>query len=268
MSFFSTFLETGPTGFFQPDADQRTDTDLLNRLALMVGLVAFGLPLVLAFGGTVGGSCFRDSISHFYYAHFLGPIFVGLLFFIGGFLIAYTGESFWESVGSNLAGLGAFVVAAIPTHGSGCEMEQTFLSRVFVNVTAGTPDAVAPIDGRGFFNLFGAASDYHALAAGVLFVYLGVYCLVVLKRIVPQRHIQNGALLESKRKRNRWYSYCGLVILACVAVLGLKSRLVDLDSWNAANLTFFIEAVALWAFGLAWFIKGRWFESLNDPGSG
>jgi hypothetical protein len=260
-------MERGPTRLFRPTDPLQTENRIDRRLAFLVGLVAFGLPIILASGSILGGSCFRDSISHFYYAQFLGAIFVGLLYFVGGFLIAYTGETFFEDTLSSVAGFGAFIVASIPTLDSGCEHRETFLSRVFVKVSNSDPLTVAQAQDQTFFNLFRAASDWHMIAAGILFVYLGLYCLVVLKRVIPERHGHQNALIETKRKRNRLYTICGVVILSCVAVLFVKGQIKNdsfLGWWNGLNLTFFVEAIALWAFGIAWFAKGRMFSGLND----
>lgn len=262
----ASLLETGPVVHASPDVPQ-TQNEILNRLAFFVGCIAFGLPIVLFFGATVGGSCFRDSISHFYYAQFLGPIFVGLLFFIGGFLLAYSGEHPLEDRGSSIAGLGAFAVTLFPTTDTGCEALGTFKSRVFVEVTQGDPLTLAAAQNQDFFDLFPGVGDYHMAGAGLLFVYLALFCLYVLRRIIPEQHIRDGRLIDSKRRRNRLYAWCGIIILACVAVLALKGPAGGDDFvawWNSLNLTFYVEAIALWAFGLAWFAKGRVFESLND----
>ena len=264
-----SLMERGPVLRISPPHDG--NQNILDRLAFLVGCVAFGLPLILIFGATAGNSCFRDSISHFYHAQFLGGFFVGLLFFIGGFLIAYSGDHWLETWGSTVAGLGAFGVALFPTSGSGCELPTTFLSRIFAQVT-NTGDPAVPYtvseasdQGQSFFHLFGAASDYHMVAAGLLFVYLGLYCLFVLRRVIPERHGEGSDMKASKRARNKLYFWCGVVILACVAVLALKGSVgINLAWWNAWNLTFWVELVALWAFGLAWVTKGRIFGALND----
>ena len=253
-----------------PPVRSEGEQKLLDRLALLVGGVAFGLPVILIVGATLGGSCFRDSISHFYHAQFLGGFFVGLLFFIGGFLIAYSGSHWLETWGSTVAGLCAMGVALFPTSDSGCELKEIFLSRVFAEVTNVTPPppysvAEAVGQGQGFFELFGAASGYHMFAAGVVFVYLGLFSIVVLRRVIPDVHGEGETMKETKRRRNSLYFWCGVVILLCVAVLALKGKaLGDLKTWNAYNLTFWVELVALWAFALAWVTKGRLFEKLND----
>ena len=68
-----------------------------RKLALIVGLVALGLPTCNAFGNCILGACFYDSISHYYYAQFWGDVFVGSLIFIGTFMIAYRGGNPAES---------------------------------------------------------------------------------------------------------------------------------------------------------------------------
>ena len=272
MAPIGDYLARGTTRHFQPPAGAPYGggETLQKRLASLVGLVAFGLPLVLLAGATLGGSCFRDSISHFYYAQFLGPVFVGLLVFIGGFMIAYTGEHWLEDAGSLIAGIGACFVALFPTSGSGCEEQARFLTRAFVDYSASDPPVLSAGDGAGFFQLFHRVEHLHSWAAGVLFIYLGLYCLVVLKRVIPARHMDKGALIASKRRRNILYTGCGATILACVAVLGAVGLLTGEGfqaRWNAANLTFIVEALALWAFGLAWVTKGRRIGWLNDPGA-
>jgi hypothetical protein len=270
MSLITQFLENGPTRYFQPRTQARSETDILNRLAVMVASVAFGLPVILWLGAWAEPVCFRDSISHFYYDPWLGPVFVGLLFFIGAFLIAYTGETFWESMWSNIAGVAAMGIAMFPTANSGCETVARFPSRIFAQVSPGQAPPVAPIEPSGFFELYGA-SDWHMIAAAVLFLYLGLYCLIVLKRVIPDRHMRNGALIDTKRRRNRLYSWCGVVILICgvlVAVGDVALGGAAKASWKALNITFYVEALALWAFGLAWFAKGRVFGPLNEVNSG
>ncbi|GAA6136742.1 DUF998 domain-containing protein [Arenicella sp. 4NH20-0111] len=270
MSKKPNFMERGLV--VQPNSKNLAPENqkVLDRLAALVGFVAISLPLIMIIGGTVGGSCFRDSISHFYHAQFLGGFFVGLLFFIGGFLLAYSGDHWMETIGSTIAGLGAFGVALFPTAGAGCEAQTSFLSRVFVNVSNkadnGVYEVTAVEQGQRYFELFGAASEYHMIGAGIVFIYLGLFCIIVLRRVIPEKHGAGTNMVSTKRARNAVYFWCGVIILFSVAVLGLKGRVFDDDLvwWNSLNLTFWVELVALWAFGFAWIIKGRIFARLND----
>lgn len=239
---------------------------LQERLAFLVGCTAVALPVLLFLGGLLPNVCFRNSISHFYYDPFFGPVFVGLLFFIGGFMIALTGETLFERAGSLFAGVGAFFVATFPTSDSGCEKAVLYSSRVFSSHAHEGAETVQAINGGAFFNLFSNAPNLHLVGAGIVFLFLGLYCIIVLRRVVKPRHAPDGFLLPSKHKRNRLYFACGVTIIACVAVLGLKGKVLGdaIGIWDSYNLTFFVEALALWAFALAWFAKGRSFPSLND----
>ena len=77
--------------------------------------------------------------------------------------------------------------------------------------------------------------------------------------------------MDGNRKdlRNGCYRVLGRVILAVVAVLAIKmavGRIAPefLGFWNRLNLTFVFEAAGLFAFGLAWMIKGRFLPVFED----
>lgn len=264
------FLVRGTTKWFQPTGRSADDLDsrIQNRLAFLVGLVALCLPFVMVAGAAIGETCFRDSISHYYYAPFLGSVFVGFLIFIGGFLIAYTGEHWMEDAGSFIAGIGACFVAIFPTSGNGCGGLSPLKYRAFVDVDLGPPIAVSPDPEGGLFQLFPNVADLHVTAALTVFLYLGLYCLIVMKRVVPGRHVCDGTLIETKKNRNILYSVCGYAILFSVAMIAAMVIFAtpEIKSWwNGHKLTFLFESIALWAFGIAWFAKGRRFARLNDP---
>jgi hypothetical protein len=271
MSLIVDAMAGGTTRHFQPapqirdfGADNAPETGMNARLAMLVGLIALGLPVVMLLTPVVGG-CLRDSISHHYYEPLVGSVFVGMLSFIGGFLIAYRGENRAENFGASLAGLGAFGVAVWPTTGHGCETMAGVTSRVFV---VANPDGNLELaSDHDPFSLFAGVADLHAMSAAIVFGFLGLFVLVVLRRVVPDRHMVNGQIIPTKRARNVLYSLTGGTILLCIAVLGLKSmgNADFLAKWNLMNLTFWIEAVALWAFALAWLAKGRVFVAVNDP---
>ena len=267
MKPITDILANGTRRHFQPPrtrAENDPESGMQARLAKLVGFVAFALPIMLMLGAA-NGSCMRDSISHFYFAQFLGPIFVGMLSFIGGFLIAYRGEHWLENRGATLAGLGAFGVAVLPTTEPGCEMAAGRLFRTFATLDEnGLPIIV---EGHNAFELFSRVHHLHTIAAALVSGFLALFILVVLRRVVPERHEQDGQIIPTKRKRNVLYSLCGGTILLCIALLGAKQMASEafLAKWNTLNLTFVFEEIALWAFGIAWLAKGRQFEELNDP---
>ena len=238
-----------------------------QRLAALVGTVAIGLPFIMLFAVFVVGNCFYDSISHFYYTQLFGDIFVVALAFIGTFLIAYRGENPKENQLAGLTGLSTFVVALIPTTGLGCPAPQItgrILADLPITATTDNPDQ--------YFELFRSAGLFHLSAAAILFIFLAYYSLNVFTRTIPSQHyLKNKQLTPEKMWRNRIYKISGaLITISILAILSYSIITTFTDMkllwWNDNNLTFWFEALALWAFGASWMVKGRfWGNALLDP---
>jgi len=79
-------------------------------LRFFIGFIAFALPIVV----TIVASRDLSSISASYYTDGR-DWFVGMLFIVGSFLLAYNGHSLKEEVASKLAAFAAFGVALFPT---------------------------------------------------------------------------------------------------------------------------------------------------------
>lgn len=266
-----------PEERFQPDPDYNDHNSLRYRLdqqflSFLVGLVALGLPFVLILGwrtgvfGLVPHGCFYDSISHFYYARFLGDVFVAALSFIGAFLIAYRGESWKENVLATVAGIGAFGVALFPTTGRGCE-DAMFSGRGLVDfevVSEKAPVVIEPATRLGeFFALFENADMLHFGSAAVLFGFIAFYTLFVFTREKEEDRI-GGKLTIAKLWRNRIYYVSGGLILFSIFAMALKAFFGEVEFWKLYNLTFWFESLALWAFGVSWMVKGRFFRRFSS----
>lgn len=235
-----------------------------TRLAFFVGLAAFALPTVLFFAGISGVTCFYDSISHFYYSTWLGGVFSGALFFIGTYLLAYRGLNPGERHLSTCAGYCAFGVALFPTSLAGCE-KATWSGRAFADFASADQGQTVTLpvlaDSMDHFLQFPGAWALHLGSAGLLFAFLAWFSLVVFTREIPSRDRKDGQLTPVKRMRNRIYRATGYTILACLSALVLRTLIEalfgEIPLWNALNLTFWLEAIALYAFGVAWMVKGR-----------
>jgi hypothetical protein len=59
-----------------------------------------------------------------------------------------------------------------------------------------------------------------------------------------------------KRVRNVIYRVCGVTILVCLALIGWYLVVMSKPAAGALPPVFVLESVALWAFGISWFIKG------------
>ena len=279
-------FQTGPDRYqSDPDAFGNVDQE---RIVKIVGIVALALPIVLwiASHNPVHATCFRFSISHFYYAPFWGTFFTGALFFIGTYLMVWQGEEKSKADGrmATRAGFSAFGVALFPTGGWGCD-EDMFSARPMTDfgLPAGTnfpaltppqgdPEAVA----NAYFSLefpiaalaWLQAEWIHYASAAFMFSFLAWFALAIFTRVSPQHKLPNGDLKPRKARRNTIYFFTGALIILCILALLLSFILtligVDMAWWDRANLTFWFEAIALVSFGMSWMVKGRIFPFLND----
>lgn len=247
--------------YFQPNIVPAGGAELeyvISRqwLAFGVGFVAFGLPIVLLIS-SLWATCFYDSISHFYYSRFTGDLFVGALFFIGTFLLAYRGEARWENNLSKLAGFCAYGVAVFPASGVGC-MEERFPGRAFVIVKDGSGALMEGGQIGSHFQLFSRVEYLHFGSAGVLFATLAFFCFFVFTRVVDKHHKAAGAVTPEKARRDKVYIWSGRAIVGAIAVVVVNAIFgAGWEWWDDYNITFVMETVMLWAFGLSWAVKGR-----------
>ena len=111
--------------------------------------------------------------------------------------------------------------------------------------------------------LFPSTSDHaairtvHFVSATSLFVVLAYFSLFLFTKT-------SGSPTPRKQLRNLVYRINGVVILASIAAIGLYYGLLQHTSVASLRPVFWLETVALLAFGSSWFIKGELFV-LKDP---
>jgi len=259
------------------------DNYALRRL---VGAIAFLFPWVVTFiAGTITSSI---SASYHTNAH---DIFVGGLFVIGILLICYKGHKpvlppkdvgrFWRYVGgflnlvskpwnensdfrvkgreneedwiSTLGGLAAIFAALFPTACDSCKTD--------------------------------AISSIHYVAAAILFLTVVYFCLVAFPRGVTAK-LQKGdpvitflrAVKEALTKngpdgfsnnrkkilRGCIYVFCGSLIALIMLGLLAAQGTVPEATRKAFHITFWVEAVALCLFGIAWLTAFQFSFLLDD----
>lgn len=260
----------------QPDpawtfADSPAHHAAQQRLASLVGLVALLLPALL----WASSECFRASLSSYYFASVSGDLLVASLAVIATCLLAFAGESRLESWLTTGAAVAALGVALVPTANPGCALGEGYRGRFVAGFTA--KDGVLTLGpqppGEDWFAGFRALARLHDLSAALLLLFLAYLCLVAFTRTVPARHLgPDGRPTRAKRTRDAIYRGSGAAILAAILLMTwgavLRGRAAPETSWwDEWRLTFWSEALALWAFGLAWIVKGRLFGlALRDPG--
>ncbi|MGS2616310.1 hypothetical protein ACVCAH_17555 [Micromonospora sp. LZ34] len=200
------------------------DAQTVRRLRLGIGVVGMALPFVLTVGHALvtGTLTLLHSISAFYYTE-MRDVFVGSMCAIGVFLISYRQRRVDDLLGT-IAGVLAIAVALFPaaTHDPG-----------------GTITSADVTVGR-----------VHQISAAALFVILAVFCIVLFPRADPR-------IRESRtRVRNGLYHACGGIILAAIA-LAVASNALPESTRDTLKPLFWCEAVAVLAFGVAWFAKGE-----------
>jgi hypothetical protein len=183
-------------------------------LKLIVGLIALSLANLAAFFSPVP----IESISASYHqGGWARDIFVGFLYAISAFLLAYNGSSASEMILSKIAGFTAIGVAMFPC-------------------ACGSHDEIIPYVHNG--------------SAGVMFLILAIFCWIFYKRARAKKRRQANW-------RACIYAVCGILLVLSIAVLGLDELTGGYISSKVDRLVFYGERVGLMAFGISWLVASR-----------
>ncbi len=215
------------------------------RLRKAIGFLGIGLPMVI----WVTHGKLLSSISHYYYTS-SSVFFIGILFSFGLTLIAYKGypkndkkrERISDDWITTLAGICILITVLIPTKciGSGDSM-------ICCNMDY----------------LFGHSKDFwgrlHLFSAATFIFLLGLMCI---KKFTLSEN-------EENKKRNQFYKLCGYIIWSCIGLLivlfSLEALIEKFDFNNYVwGFTFILESIAVWAFGIAWLIKGKFDRDIRS----
>jgi hypothetical protein len=150
-------------------------------------------------------------------------VFVGSMCAMAMFLMSYRGYERQDALAGKLACVFALGVALFPVAPLGSEIAR--------EKTVGA---------------------VHLLCASFFFLILAYFSLVLFRKTNPAK-----APTPRKLQRNAVYTACGYTILACIALVAA----VNLMGWDLAYKSlapvFWLEAVAIVAFGLSWLTKGE-----------
>ena len=196
-----------------------------------VGWIGTLLPIVLLLGNALIFHASRpDSMSGYYYTG-MRNIFVGSLCALGVFLVAYNGYDDVDRWITNVAGAGAIGVALFPT------------KPAVPHLSAGQQ----------------AIGDIHVVCAAVTFIALGLMAL----RFATGGPVTPGLPGQPPpfARDNVVYRISGATILSCVLLAAL-SNLLPASVKAHWPLLFIFEALAVFAFGVSWFVKGRTIQAI------
>ncbi len=210
------------------------------RIRRMLGWLGLALPLMLILGGWLSKGAVEPSISDYYHT-LMRDAFVGVLTAIGLFLITYPGHSrqpgehLSDDVITTLAGVAAFGVAYFPNE-----------VRTNANLLGSITQQMLG---------YKLAAGAHYLSAIVFLSALAAMCLRKFAR-------------TARPLRRRIYRTCGWTIVAMTLAVIVASWFKIMGpaapqaAVNGGLLVLWFEAVAVWAFALAWLVKGRVEERL------
>lgn len=231
-------------------------------LRQIVGWIGTLLPIVLLVGVAISSTESRpDSMSGYYYTD-MRNIFVGALCALGVFLGAYDGYDDVDRWITNIAGLCAIGVAFCPTKPAVCAAGTRACPASSVTQLSTSQQVVG---------------DIHLFFAAATFIMLGLMALRFAKggKTPPGQSLWGqiryglgfgkpnaGDQPQRYRGENFIYHASGITIVSCVILAALSNLLPA--SVNAHwPLLFIFEAVAVFAFGFSWFVKGRTMEGIR-----
>jgi hypothetical protein len=215
-------------------------------LQMVVGVIAFGLPVVVVVGewllGTRGPWEVRASLSQYYFGD-LRDVFVGSLFIFGFFFLSYHHRrrpgyelDFYLT---NTAAVASFLVALFPTPADG-----------------------ADLDWRGVVHLSAAGVVLAVMAFLVLHAFTKTHHFAdespsaALRRLFRDPLEEAASLSIGRRRRNRLYRTVGWSMVGLLVATALRGVTPLLD-WLPLPASWFlwVEALFLWLFGTAWLVK-------------
>lgn len=195
-------------------------------LRTIIGVLGMALPFVVALGAMAFFQTgLQNSISGYYHTG-MRDVLVGMLWAIGFFLFSYEGYERADNIAGELACVFAIGVALFPT----------------------TPEGAAgPVA-----NVIGVV---HLVFAGLLFITLSYFCLILFIKTDPET-----PPTPRKLQRNVVYRICGITMLLSFLLITVYTYL--LPGEIVAGLAhirpvFWLEALAIFAFGISWFTKGE-----------
>lgn len=185
-----------------------------------LGILGILLPVILLIGsyGFGGYQEVQKSISVYYYTN-MGDVLVGILFTYGLFLFAYKGYGKIDNLAGNFGCIFALGVALLP-----CLNDNPIIRQL------------------------------HLISASLLFLVFAFFSIFLFTRSKHKK-----PLPPKKRIRNRWYRGCGYTILGSMALMGIYFLFLKESFPGLVKLKpiFWLESIALWAFGISWIIKGK-----------
>jgi hypothetical protein len=189
-----------------------------------IGILGVALPFVVSLGALIiFRTGLQSSLSSYYYTG-MRDVFVGILWAIGIFLFSYKGYTFIDEIATNLGSLFAVGISLFPT----------------------TPASNPPPGAQWIGSL-------HFAFAALFFLTLIYISLFLFTKTDPNKKPTRGKL-----RRNIVYRICGYAMAACILLIAIVHFLPADASSTLKDYApvFWLETIAIVAFGISWLTKG------------
>jgi hypothetical protein len=194
-----------------PPLRQEIDNRTIKLIIGIIALSIAGLTSIFA------ASPITSISASYYEGGWSQSIFIGFLFAIAAFLLAYNGRSWMEMVLSKVASAAGLGVALFP-----CECG----------------DHIPPVP------------YVHGASAAIMFLILAYFCYGFFLRARAKGH-------REARLRAFVYAVCGIAIVISIVVLAIDSFSRGALSQYFPRLVFYGEATGLISFGISWLTASR-----------
>lgn len=198
-----------------------------KRMRIMIGVLGMLLPWLVA----LITLSFPQSISITYYSLYAVGTFMVVLGSAGILLINYKGYDKTDDITATIAGIFGLLICLFP---------MTYL-----------PD---PNMKTGILHLVSSTSNiFHCISAFGFFGTLAFMSFFLFTKTA-------GNMTKQKKIKNIIYKVCGVGMLASFLLMLLNL----IPGVSIYNLTWIVEAIALFFFGLSWIVKSDAFPFLQD----
>lgn len=193
-----------------------------NTLRRAVGILGISLPLILVVGSVAldKENHILNSISSYYHTS-MGNGFVGILCAVALFMFSYLGYDYKDNIAGHLAGLFALGIAFFPNNT--CHPE-TLINKLH-------------------------------LTSAILFFCTLIYFSLGL---FPKSDKDKKEWEQPKKDRNTVYYTCGFTMAGAILTIAVYMIwFKDIQWLKKLDPVFWLETIALVAFGISWLTKGQ-----------
>lgn len=198
-----------------------------KRMRIMIGVLGMLLPWLVA----LITLSWPQSISITYYSIFAVGTFMVVLGSAGILLINYKGYEKIDDISATIAGIFGILICLFP---------MTYLP----DPSAKTGVLHLPSNISNIFHCISAVGFFGTLAFMSFFLFTKT----------------SGKITPQKKIKNVIYRICGIGMLASFLLFFLNF----IPNFECYNLTWIIEAIALFFFGASWIVKSDAFPFLKD----